>query len=439
MLSPATRAPDAARAYRRLARRAAARTGWALQSAIAIPVRAATRHVTRDPSLIAFGAGANRYADNARYAFAGVSRETRLRCVWITGDRRVRDEIRALGYEAELRWSVPGIRCCLRAGWYVYGAYVSDISYLLGNGARTFNLWHGIPLKAIEFDITTGPLAAVYHSPRWSPLRLAFADRFLRPDVVLSTSEFVTQRCFSSAFRIPAERCLEFGYPRTDHFCRPDASAIARRRLDLPDGATTVVGYFPTWRDDGRDFLSACGFSFDELNDALVEGDKYLLFKSHPNFADIAPRDRQWSNIRIVDGSVDAYEILPACDALITDYSSIAYDFLLLDRPIVYFVPDLDRYVEHRNVYFTLEEMAAGPIVTQLDELYRLLSGPVPPIDPERNHALRQLLWNGYDGHANAQIARYLVDAIDAPADARPPFVDSFSRWPGQRIERASA
>ena len=99
----------------------------------------------------------------------------------------------------------------------------------------------------------------------------------------------------------------------------------------------------------------------------------------------------------------DAYEILPACDVLITDYSSIAYDFLLLDRPIVYFVPDLDRYVEHRNVYFTLEEMAAGPIVTQLDELYRLLSGPVPPIDPERHHALRQLLWNGYDGHANAQ------------------------------------
>ena len=438
MLTGLPQAPDAMRAYRRIAYRAAARTGWALQSALAVPVRAATRRVTRDPSLVAFGAAANRFADNARYAFLGVAGEPRLRCVWITGSRRVRDEIRALGYDAELRWSPNGIRCCLRAGWYVYGAYVSDISYLLGNGVRTFNLWHGIPLKAIEFDITTGPLASVYHAPRWSPFRLAFADRFLKPDVLLSTSDFITQRCFTSAFRIPADRCLEFGYPRTDHLCRPDASAIARRRLELAHDVT-VVGYFPTWRDDGRDFLSACGFSFDELNTALVEGNKFLLFKAHPNFADIAPQNRQWSNIRIIDGAVDAYEILPACDMLVTDYSSIAYDFLLLRRPIVYFVPDLDRYVEHRNVYFTLEEMAAGPIVKELEEFYRLLTGPLPRIDHERHTALRRLLWNGYDGQANSQIARYLVDAIAAPSGAAPPFVPGVRRWTAPRSARASA
>lgn len=438
MLTGLPQAPDAIRAYRRIARRAAARAGWALQSVLAVPVRAATRRVARDPSLVAFGAAANRFADNARYAFLGVAHEPRLRCVWITGSRQTRDEIRALGYEAELRWSVRGIRSCLRAGWYVYGAYVSDISYLLSNGARTFNLWHGIPLKAIEFDITTGPLDAVYHAPRWSPVRLAFADRFLKPDVLLSTSEFVTRRCFTSAFRIPPDRCLEFGYPRTDHFCRPDASAIARRRLELP-GDLPVVGYFPTWRDDGRDFLSDCGFSFDELNAALVEGDKFLLFKAHPNFADIAPRDRHWSNIRIVDGSVDAYDILPACDMLVTDYSSIAYDFLLLGRPIVHFVPDLDRYIEHRNVYFTIEEMAAGPIVSELEEFYRLLSGPPPRIDRERHAALRRLLWNGYDGDANSRIARYLVDAIEAPADAAPPFVPGVIRRTAPRSAQVSA
>ena len=76
MLTTGSRAPDVAPRIVDSRGRAAARTGWALQSAIAIPVRAATRHLTRDPSLIAFGAGANRYADNARYAFTGVSRET---------------------------------------------------------------------------------------------------------------------------------------------------------------------------------------------------------------------------------------------------------------------------------------------------------------------------------------------------------------------------
>ena len=413
------------RAYLRIARRAAARTGWALQSALAIPVRALTRRIARDPSLVVFGAAANRFADNARYAFVGAAHEPRLRCVWITGDRRIRDEVRSLGYDAELRWSPRGIRCCLQAGWFVYGAYVSDISYLLSDGARTFNLWHGIPLKAIEFDITTGPLAAVYHAPRWSPLRLAFADRFLVPDVLLSTSDFVTERCFTSAFRIPAERCLEFGYPRTDHFFRPDATTIARTRLAIPGDVNCVIGYFPTWRDDGRDFLSACGFSFDVLNEVLAARNHYMLFKAHPNFADLAPRDQRWSNVRIVDGGVDAYEILPGCDVLVTDYSSIAYDFLLLDRPIVYFVPDLERYVEHRNVYFMLEEIAAGQIVTGIDALYELLGGPLPAVDQERHQMLRCMLWDGYAGGAAGRIARFLVDAIDAPPGAPPPFVKS--------------
>ena len=103
--------------------------------------------------------------------------------------------------------------------------------------------------------------------------------------------------------------------------------------------ASSVIGYFPTWRDDGRDFLGDAGFSFDELDAHLARAGRFLVFKAHPNFGDIVPRDRTWSNVVVLDPAIDLNDVLPLCDVLVTDYSSVAFDFLLLDRPIVYSSP----------------------------------------------------------------------------------------------------
>ncbi|MEA3186055.1 MAG: teichoic acid glycerol-phosphate transferase [Ilumatobacteraceae bacterium] len=404
------RLPAAVRSNLPVGRRVVRRVGVALLSLMGIPFRWLSGLVPRDPRLVVVGGNAGRFTDNARYLFLGLAHDEELRCVWITGDRAIRDHIRSLGLESELRWSPAGIRRCLRAGWYVFGAYLSDINYWTSRGALSFNLWHGIPMKAIEFDITSGPLARLYASPSWSPLRLAFLDRFHTPDFLLSTSSFITTRCFAPAFRMPPERCLEFGYPRTDHF-RDPSSADARQLLALPRGVNEVVGYFPTWRDDGYDFLGGSGFSFDRLNEALVEGNRFLLFKAHPNFSNIAPKESSWSNIRILDATADLYQVLPACDVLVTDYSSIAYDYLLLDRPIVYFVPDHDRYVRHRNVYFSFEEMAVGPVILECEDLYNTLRSPmIAVIDRPRHDKVSELVWNGYKGDAVQRIRNFLFE-----------------------------
>jgi CDP-glycerol glycerophosphotransferase (TagB/SpsB family) len=320
-----------------------------------------------------------------------------------------------MGFRSELRWSIEGLRACLRAGWYVYDAYIGDINYWLSRGARSLNLWHGIPMKAIEYDITSGPLAKLYASSRWSPIRLAFMDRFFTPDYLLSTSPFITTKCFAPAFRMPNERCLEFGYPRTDHFFDPESSSRARSLLGLANEPREILGYFPTWRDDGFDFLGGSGFSFDQLNDALVEGNRFMLFKAHPNFANIVPKRNDWSNIRILDASVDLYQVLPACEVLVTDYSSIAYDFLVLDRPIVYFVPDHERYVAHRNVYFSFDEMAVGPVLMSCDELYTMIASDDSfELDHERHGRVSELVWDGYRGDAIQRISAFIAESLDA-------------------------
>jgi CDP-glycerol glycerophosphotransferase (TagB/SpsB family) len=101
--------------------------------------------------------------------------------------------------------------------------------------------------------------------------------------------------------------------------------------------------------------------------------------------------------------------VLPMCDVLVTDYSSVAFDFLLLDRPIVYFLPDHDRYVSRRNLYFTLEEMTAGPVATTPAELYEVLAGDLPVADDGSRQALRARVWGGYVGDASAAIAEVLA------------------------------
>lgn len=406
----------AAASRRLVVRRALARIREAIVALAALPLYALSGLARRRPDNLVFGGNGDRFTDNAKHLFLRIARDERFHSTWITGNRRVLDEVRSLGLRAELRWSWAGVKAALGARWFVVGAYPSDINFWLSRGARVLNLWHGIPLKSIEFDIEAGPLARVYHSPPWSPLRLAFLDRFRRPDVVLSPSRFLSERCFESAFRVGPERCLELGYPRTDHLFAPAPRDQIARGLGIDANvaaANSVIGYFPTWRDDGRDFLGDAGFSFDELDERLAAARRLLVFKAHPNFGDIVPRDRTFSNVVILDPAIDLNDVLPLCDVLVTDYSSVAFDFLLLDRPIVYFLPDHDRYVGRRNLYFDLDEMTAGPVLTTPGDLFDALAAPIADDAVARRHELRALLWGDYRGNACDLIASVLAGARD--------------------------
>jgi len=112
------------------------------------PVRAAMRpllrRLPRDPKLIAFGVGGNRFADNPAYLFLHMSSSNRLRCVWVTGTQETVDRLRAAGYDAVRRWTVEGVWVALRASWYVFSSSRADINGWFSDGATALNLWHGV-------------------------------------------------------------------------------------------------------------------------------------------------------------------------------------------------------------------------------------------------------------------------------------------------------
>jgi CDP-glycerol glycerophosphotransferase len=303
---------------------------------------------------------------------------------------------------------------CARAGWYVYGSYPSDISRWLYDGARLFNLWHGVGgIKNLERLVTTGLTGVIHRQrPAWSPIALGFRDDRRAPDYVLTTSPAMTERAFSPGFGVPPERCLQFGYPRVDHFfpggdLDTTPLTVSRETLDQVRSASFAIGYFPTWRDDGSDFLSRAGVRLPELARTVAELGGTLVYKPHFNTrSEVVSQD----GLIVLDRNDDVNVYLPHCRALVTDYSSIASDFLLLDRPILYFTPDFEEYRRQRQSLFPLEAVMPGAVVPTVAELVELIRRTIAGEDayaPARA-AARTLLWATYRGGASRAILAFI-------------------------------
>jgi CDP-glycerol glycerophosphotransferase len=133
----------------------------------------------------------------------------------------------------------------------------------------------------------------------------------------------------------------------------------------------------PTFRDSNPNFLQDLEIDATVLNVTLQASNVVLLIKLHPGTPDAALKQfADHSNIRILDGADDIYPILPFCDYLITDYSSIFIDFLLLDREMFFFSFDLDLYIaKNRSLYYDYRDIAPGRQLVEKESFMRLFQG----------------------------------------------------------------
>lgn len=227
-------------------------------------------------------------------------------------------------------------------------------------GQIVVQTWHGTPLKKIAFDVpdlkTADPdylKKIALEIPNWSYL--------------VSPNEFCTEQ-LPKAFAYDGP-VLETGYPRNDVFYRDDTEALRSRLvklLGLPADKKLVL-YAPTWRDNefygrGR-YKFTSPFDFDAAKRDL--GDEYvMLVRRHPNIVDPVPGAGEgfvWD----VSLYPDVAELLAVSDALITDYSSLMFDFANTGRPMLFYAYDLDDYRDNlRGFYFDFESTVPGPILT---------------------------------------------------------------------------
>jgi len=254
--------------------------------------------------------------------------------------------------------------------------------------------WHGTMLKKLALSrVRLGlrsAIATLRERGRW--------------DILLAQNPY-SRGIFRRAYAFTGS-VWEEGYPRDDVLLTGDAAAI-RDRLGISSGVTVLL-YAPTWRDDRPDHVD----HLDVARFADLLGDEYMtLIRGHSRTL-LPGEDVRAPNVLDVTGYPDVSELFLVADALITDYSSVMFDFTVTGKPVYFFTPDLDHYREKlRGFYFDLIPVAPGPVVTTVAELAALVRDRdnVRRQFTEKYRAWRERFNPRDDGHAADRVVQRLL------------------------------
>ncbi|MBZ0160176.1 MAG: CDP-glycerol glycerophosphotransferase family protein [bacterium] len=253
--------------------------------------------------------------------------------------------------------------------------------------ATTFQIWHGNGMKRVS--MTNKKITAMLHNSKPFRWLLDWCNIYPTYDVVFFASRLQRERRGAS-FRMK-EAALN-GQPRNDVFFGTDVgsslvgcdSATTEKIRAAAIAGKRVVLYSPTWRPPDE-IQPTQVLDLDELNTFALRHNLLIVWKAHPKDSATA---REHEVLIVMDKNADVYPIMGYADCMITDYSSIYMDYILLDRPIVFFPYDLEHYLWKRGVQHDYNAITPGPkCLTQA----------------QMQQALREILIDGDDAWRNAR------------------------------------
>ena len=229
--------------------------------------------------------------------------------------------------------------------------------------------WHGTPLKKLGFDVKE------VHIPKTTTAKYqasSYKETCLW-DYLVSPNNYSSET-FKRAFGFEKE-ILEYGYPRNDVLYThntPEYIESIKQKLGIPLDKKVIL-YAPTWRDN--QFYEVEHYKFDLPLDLRALQERYqdqyvILLRMHSlvgeNF-DLSPYTGFAYDFSI---GIDVNELYLVADLLITDYSSVFFDYANLRRPIIFYMYDIEEYRDVlRGFYFDIERAAPGPIAKNMSEL----------------------------------------------------------------------
>ncbi|WP_194411265.1 CDP-glycerol glycerophosphotransferase family protein [Microbacterium cremeum] len=302
--------------------------------------------------------------------------------VWLTGSAREAKDAAARGIPTVPKRSVRGLWRTARARVVVVTHGFGDVNRYAVSGAFVVQLWHGIPLKRIGLDSpeTLRVPAALARTPLARPvralLRTMFRSAARRIRLLPAASHLVRGR-LESAFALADSRVPVTGEPRVDVLSSgtgADRRSAARSALSeaVPrlDPSSRIVLYAPTWRDGAADPAVPSDGEWRRILEVLTRHGATMLVRSHPlgagEYVPPLPTDR----IQELGSDVapDVTPLLPALDALVTDFSSLAFDAALVPLPVVFLAPDVTEYSRRRGFYGRYEDVAGDDWAADWDD-----------------------------------------------------------------------
>lgn len=257
-----------------------------------------------------------------------------------------------------------------------YYRYLASSKYLISNSTFGYfftkrpeqiyiNTWHGVPTKYMGYEHT----AERVENAR-GPAR-----NFLSADYLISANEFMTEIMYRRAYKMDGlykGKILEVGYPRSDLLINADIDKVYKKIQDA--GLRTdkkIILYAPTWKGQLYNQLEYDVNEFKEtvrkFSDNIDKSEYRIYLRVHYFLYKILADDPELKEI-LVPFTIDTNELLSVVDILISDYSSIFFDFLTTKRPMIFYVPDLKDYESGRGLYVPVDTLP-GLVSSSLDEV----------------------------------------------------------------------
>ena len=302
-----------------------------------------------DDKLILFNSFAGRKFDDSPYAlFEAMKKDERFKDYKLVWAFHNLDQYDVKGAE-KIKTDTPEyFKTALKARvWITNSSFERGLHFKKKN-TFYFNTWHGTPIKKMGNDIENNQ---------------SFGEKGKNStDVMTAQSDFEID-VFSRMFGIPKNHFLKCGLPRNDILCSYDASLRnkLREKLGIKDNQKVIL-YCPTFRefekDNNNNVVLKPPIHLDQWKKEL--GNEYvLLFRAHYEVAK-AMDIKDDSFVRNMTDYPSLNELMIASDILISDYSSVFIDYSIMDKPMLHFTYDYDKYASLRGMYFDIRDFING-------------------------------------------------------------------------------
>ncbi|WP_179344640.1 CDP-glycerol glycerophosphotransferase family protein [Winogradskyella ursingii] len=359
---------------------------------IGLPIYWLSKLFPKDKKLSVIGSSLGRhFADNSKYFFikhydSEIARQEK-NLVWISKDSEVVSRLNELGLPAKNLYSLSGIYTVLRASKAYLSHQLSDINGALLGGAKIIQLWHAMALRKIGYggdwtDNNFSGKVKVFIS-KWFPY-----SYYMKCDVLYAPCQIAKENsieAFSKSFRnnkvqeniVLARQartiCFDEGFELSTSFF-PEIKELKF----LDNKYDKIIAWLPTHRTIFNksilDIISDSKLDLIQLSNYCKSKNVLFVIKAHfLDFDLISQIVKNLDNLYVYPHP-DPYPLLKFTDILVTDYSSVFFDFLMLDKPIVFMAHDFEEYSNKLGFYFDYKQLDLGPICYSWPDTLKIIA-----------------------------------------------------------------
>lgn len=322
-----------------------------------VPAYYISGFIKRKENIWIFGAwDGKRYSDNSKHLYEYIIKNTKVKGIWLTKNNEIIKALRNAGCDVHHVYSILGYYYSMTAKILIVSSSFRDINRFAIKGAISINLWHAINLKKICCDISE----EYCYKCRPKGINYSYFKYLLFPfmrenyNYVLASSN-KSAKTIKTAFCLEKSQVIISGLPRTDVLKSKGKNAVYN------------ILYLPTFRDHSQINLFE-NFNVNKMSSFFKQNK--MIFSYNLHFADKSTYSFNNEYLVRLDPNDDIYEKMSETDLLITDYSSVYFDFCLTNRPIIFSPFDIDIYNKiNRQFYYNYMDVTPGPKCYDWDEV----------------------------------------------------------------------